>query len=229
MISTYKKEYDNFLSSNCFEENKLGVGSLGQVHEVVWNGRMVAIKIIYQDLMDVMSEKKEDFDFNLKQFDKECGLLRTLSGHKNIICFLGVERSSNNYPIGLYQEKATELETYLSREDIVSFNISHKLIRGLYDGLKHIHEKGYAHYNIRNANTFVGYDTHLKIGDFGSSVLHGGCDNETKKDIKDSRSCVVLVMEHTEYSSRQYFSKCIVLIDTGSNLDAIISALDVKT
>jgi serine/threonine protein kinase len=98
---------------------------------------------------------------------KEAGITEQVTGHENVVGLL--DREDDNSQIRL---------EYAAQGTLADFNVddankARTLIRGIINGLNHVHEQGVVHGDVGAANVFVGGTQAApvaKIADFGESM-----------------------------------------------------------
>ncbi|VAI91851.1 unnamed protein product [Triticum turgidum subsp. durum] len=195
------------ITNNFAPEQKLGSGTFGVVYKGVLKDRMIAVK-------------KLRFipDIDDKQFKNECELLRRLK-HQNIVQLVGfcneTEKVAAKYEgrIVVAEEihRALCLEfvpngnlgKFLSEQrHILNWNLCFKIIKGISEGLKYLHDVPINHLDLKPDNILLDDKMIPKIADFGISRLVG-----TKNTVKTLTPLGTIGYMPPEFIKRQIISK----------------------
>lgn len=167
-----------FLDSKYKLEKQIGEGGFGKI--------FLARSISDDNLVAVKINRKHDTE----EIESEIKLMTTFD-HPNVL-------SISDYSIKkgvLKQENSTEvlqtvsymvmefasygdLSSYLRGDSYFDEDIAAYLFQKMYYGLRHIHEKGYAHLDIKPDNILITNDLQVKIADFGLSQPITGEDGK---------------------------------------------------
>ncbi|OTB08955.1 hypothetical protein M426DRAFT_129707 [Hypoxylon sp. CI-4A] len=119
---------------------------------------------------------------------REVNVLETLRGCSHILQLVNSWEESNCLYIQTEYCEEGSLDVFLSNVGIKGrlddFRIW-KIMVEIGKGLKHIHEAGYIHLDLKPANIFISFDGTLKIGDFGLATplpLEKGPDLEGDRE-----------------------------------------------
>ncbi len=145
---------------------RLGRGGMGVVYEGVEpdSGRQAAIKVLSTDLSE-----EEDFR---NRFEAEIDVLRKLK-HPNIVRLFGFGEHEGHlfYAMELVDGPSLENELRHSRpfhwREVTEMGIQ------VCRGLRHAHDRGVIHRDIKPGNLLVAGDGTVKLSDFGIAQLFG--------------------------------------------------------
>ena len=140
----------------------LGTGAMGAVYlaEDVLAGRKVAVKILDKKLTS-------DSDYLLR-FQREARLLMTLK-HANIVAGYGFGEAQGIYFYAMEYYQGESLGTILEREKYLPWPRAVDLIAQTARGLRHAHERGIIHRDIKPQNIMLTPEGVVKILDLGLS------------------------------------------------------------
>ncbi|XP_050414228.1 serine/threonine-protein kinase Nek5 isoform X2 [Patella vulgata] len=144
----------------------LGAGTYGKVYlATAKNGEQSAIKQI--NVEDLRHDTAE-----MENFAREINNLSSLT-HKNILCYLDSWQDDERAYIYIKTEYCSkkDLWNYVNATGIPDEQQLRSWIYQIASALKHMHERGYIHRNVKPANVMVIEDLTLKLGDFGTSRL----------------------------------------------------------
>eukprot|EP01080_Neovahlkampfia_damariscottae_P000888 gene888-9799_t len=171
---TVQEGNDMELSENLITlKKKLGNGGFGNVYQGLLFNVDVAVKMIdlSSGLLDETIDKQE-----YKSTMKEVEILRKLD-HQNIVLYYGAYLSdSNSVCIVMEYVGNGTLRTIIkklkkSNEKIYKKELKKKLIIGIANGMKYIHDKNIIHQDLKPENILIGFDEKPKVADFGLSKL----------------------------------------------------------
>ncbi len=156
-------------------EGLLGKGGMGRVYrgEHTGIGRAVAIKVLHPDL----GKNKEAS----ARFQREAIASGRLD-HPNIVGVsdFGVLEDGCPYLVMEVLE-GEELGKRLEREKRIPWQEAIEIMRGVLAGLRHAHERGVVHRDIKPDNVFLAKkdgETIIKILDFGIAKLYAGSSDD---------------------------------------------------
>uniref|UniRef100_A0A453MUY4 non-specific serine/threonine protein kinase n=1 Tax=Aegilops tauschii subsp. strangulata TaxID=200361 RepID=A0A453MUY4_AEGTS len=133
--------------TDCFsDDQQIGSGGFAVVYKGIVGERMVAVKKLSQTL-----------DMHENKFHKEVECLMKAK-HKNIVRFLGY-CSDTQGRIANYEDSSGGLE----------WGERYQIIKGICEGLLHLHEKHILHLDLKPANILIDDRMVPKIADFGLS------------------------------------------------------------
>ena len=120
----------------------------------------------------IVKKSKAPFTSNKLRQKKlrEASILRALGKTDHVVCL--VDSWEANYHLYIQTEFCEEgcLDTFLARQGnsgrLDDFRIW-KILIELSLGVKHIHDSGFIHLDLKPANIFIDFEGVLKIGDFG--------------------------------------------------------------
>ncbi|KAK6176482.1 hypothetical protein SNE40_014762 [Patella caerulea] len=144
----------------------LGAGAYGKVYfATAKNGEQSAIKQI--NVEDLRYDTEE-----MENFAREINNLSSLT-HKNILCYLDSWQDDERAYIYIKTEYCSkkDLWNYVNATGIPDEKQLRSWICQIASALKHMHDRGYIHRNVKPANVMVVEDLTLKLGDFGTSRL----------------------------------------------------------
>ncbi|KAI0842714.1 hypothetical protein F5Y06DRAFT_133652 [Hypoxylon sp. FL0890] len=105
---------------------------------------------------------------------REVHVLQTLSGYDHILQLIDSWEDNNCLYIQTEYCEEGGLDTFLSfvgvKGRLDDFRIW-KIMLEICKGLKHIHDAGYIHLDLKPANIFINFEGTLKIGDFGLTTV----------------------------------------------------------
>ncbi|GJR05590.1 serine/threonine-protein kinase/endoribonuclease IRE1 [Tanacetum coccineum] len=148
------------LTSNLYETNKkiecLATGV------VIAEGKhnMSIIEGTYDKVKAVVKKVRIMDDSKGTELKKK---LRDARFHENLVAFLDCE-SDNEYNYYAYEEGGITLANHINRHPYVEMDESSmKIITGLVEGVKHLHDQGLVHTNLNPWNILVKGSTTVKI------------------------------------------------------------------
>eukprot|EP00760_Papus_ankaliazontas_P020765 PhM_4_TR18504/c1_g1_i1/m.56660 len=142
------------------EEAQLGSGSYGRIQRatVRSTGMTIAVKRVRRDNV---------------QAKTEVGILEELPPHKNLVEFHSVSFENSDAVIllewvegGCLREK---IEVLASCQHKMKEHLICDLTRQILLGVRHMHEHGIAHNDLKTTNVLITKDSTVKLADFGSS------------------------------------------------------------
>ncbi|XP_041089856.1 testis-specific serine/threonine-protein kinase 3-like [Polyodon spathula] len=157
---------DELLQSKGYEvENTIGEGTCSKVKRAYCSthGRHVAIKII--------DTRKGPKDFISRFLPRELQIAQKLD-HKNIIKVYEVCESEDG-KIGLVMELAErgDLFEHINKSGPLSESQAKDLFGQLAESVRHCHENGVTHRDLKCENTLLDKNFSLKLADFGFAKL----------------------------------------------------------
>jgi serine/threonine-protein kinase len=141
-------------------ERVIGQGGMGTVYQArdVALDRAVAVKVLSPSLAS-------DAEL-VTRFEREARVTAKLE-HPNIVPIYAVARHQGTPFIVMKLLEGESLERRLRRETSLDLGSAMRIVRPLCAGLRHIHERGCVHRDLKPGNVFVGPDGHVTILDFG--------------------------------------------------------------
>ncbi len=139
---------------------RIGHGGMAEVYEGhdVINKKMVAIKLIREDVMDN--------PINLMRFKNEASIAASLN-HENIVQVYnhgtvdGVPYIANEFIKGQTLKEVLDFRSFLPLEEAVD------IMMQLSAALNYAHQHGIVHRDVKPDNIYVMGDGTIKLGDFG--------------------------------------------------------------
>jgi serine/threonine-protein kinase len=141
-------------------EKLIGSGAMGAVYRGVYNktGRKVAIKVI----LPGMSQNQHTVD----RFKREVAILKQLT-HPNIVRLLYDDEKDGLIYYAMEYVQGESLDRTLGRRGRFSWEEVVTLGQQVCSALKHAHEKGVIHRDLKPGNLMVLPDDTVKLTDFG--------------------------------------------------------------
>jgi len=124
----------------------LGKGGMGEVYQGEGEGRIVAIKILPEELM-----RRADLR---KRFEREAQALASFN-HPNIVRFYELDESDGVYYMALEFIQGRELSDILKQQGRIPFNEIQPFIQDVASALDYVHEQGFVHRDIKPSNIMV--------------------------------------------------------------------------
>ncbi len=163
------KKLDLYRLQSC-----IGTGAMGVVYEATneSNDSRCALKML-----------RHRFIYNprvVSRFEQEVDLLRGLQ-HPNIVSMQGhfVAYKTRFMVLDLYD--GTDLRALLRDTGPLDEETAKAVLGQIADGLRHAHQNGVLHLDLKPANILIDQQGHIAITDFGLSKLieSDGCDSES--------------------------------------------------
>lgn len=147
-------------------KEKLGEGSFGEVYKAKWNGNLVAVKRLKEEV--AWGHPKV-----LEQFKRECTFLRELD-HPNIVKLLDAIFPQGNLPVLITELLFCDLFTYYNNSKTtpkVSLDETINIMLDVGEGLKflHVREDPIVHRDIKSRNILLDSKLRAKIADLGQA------------------------------------------------------------
>ena len=141
----------------------LGKGAFGKVNLCLHTltGRLVAIKSINKEKIKNERQKRK-----IKQ---ETSIMETLSKSKNIVKIFETYETKKHICIVMEYICAGDLLTYIKKRSKLTEPVAKFIFKQIILGLKHIHDNGIIHRDIKLDNILLDLDNNIKICDFGVS------------------------------------------------------------
>jgi serine/threonine-protein kinase len=140
--------------------DKIGKGSMGIVYKAKQSSvdRIVAIKI----LLDTLAQNKEF----IKRFDREAKIAAKLS-HNNIVNAIDAgEVGGHHFFVMEYVEGET-IKDMIERGKIFDEKVALKIVIAVAEALKHAHQRGLIHRDVKPENVILTKDGNVKLADLG--------------------------------------------------------------
>lgn len=180
MDSRSTAAYDDCLLDRLLIKGQLGFGANSRIYlaESIDADLTVAVKMV-NELCYSEAQRPEVYESNRDILLSELAIHKQLD-HPNILKLLdykddGVMRVGDKidpkrhfYMVLEYAEKGTI--AYYAREKPFSETLARYYFKQLIEGLYYLHEKGFAHRDVKLPNLLLSKDGQLKISDFGHTV-----------------------------------------------------------
>jgi serine/threonine-protein kinase len=140
--------------------DRIGKGSMGIVYKAKQTSvdRIVAIKI----LLDTLAQNKEF----IKRFDREAKIAAKLS-HNNIVNAIDAgEVGGHHFFVMEYVEGET-IKDMLERGKVFDEKMALKIVLAVAEALKHAHQRGLIHRDVKPENVILTKDGGVKLADLG--------------------------------------------------------------
>lgn len=190
--------------------SRLGAGSFGEVFKVrsKEDGCLYAIK---------KSRDRFRGDADRKYKLEEVNKHELVKGHRNCVKFVKAWEERKRLYI---QTELCEmsLKDFLEKNDSTIESVVWEFLVDLTLGLKHLHDNGLIHMDIKPANIFIGLDGLCKIGDFGLVLELSKCDT-TQALEGDPKYLAPELMQGHFTKSADIFSLGITLLELASDLE----------
>ena len=141
----------------------LGKGAFGKVNLCLHTltGRLVAIKSINKE--KIKNERQK------KKIKLETTIMETLSKSKNIVKIFETYETKKHICIVMEYICAGDLLTYIKKRSKLTEPVAKFIFKQIILGIKHIHDNGIIHRDIKLDNILLDLDNNIKICDFGVS------------------------------------------------------------
>lgn len=128
-----------------------------------YHGESYAAKVIHGDLLPV---NRDNVDLIARSFRQDCQLLRNVK-HENIVHFVGLCFLSLNsrLPVLVFEKLYSSLEELVELVPDISLPVSVYVLKGICQGLKHLHDQGVAHCGLTARNVLLTAFLRPKIAD----------------------------------------------------------------
>src|SRR4051794_31780082 len=139
---------------------RIGKGSMGLVYKAKQASvnRVVAVKV----LLDALAQNKEF----IKRFRREAEIAAKLA-HNNIVGVIDAgEVAGHHYFVMEYVEGET-IKDMLERGKIFDEKIALKIVLAVAEALKHAHQRGLIHRDVKPENVILTKDGNVKLADLG--------------------------------------------------------------
>ena len=145
-------------------QSEIGSGGMAVVYKAMDHrlNRQVAVKIMRQEMA-------ADEEFR-RRFLAEAHAVAMLS-HHNIVAIYDVSRSNNLEYIVMELVDGITLKQYMERRGALGWRETLHFARQIARGLKHAHERGIVHRDIKPNNIMLLRDGTIKVADFGIAAL----------------------------------------------------------
>ena len=141
----------------------LGKGAFGKVNLCLHTltGRLVAIKSINKEKIKTERQRQK-----IKQ---ETAIMEALSKSKNIVKIFETYETKKHICIVMEYICAGDLLTYIKKRSKLTEPVAKFIFKQIILGIKHIHDNGIIHRDIKLDNILLDLDNNIKICDFGVS------------------------------------------------------------
>lgn len=195
-------------------KEKLGEGSFGEVYKAKWNGNLVAVKRLKEEV--AWGHPKA-----LEQFKGECTFLRELD-HPNIVKLLDAIFPQGNLPVLITELLFCDLFTYYTNSKTtpkVSLDETINIMLDVGEGLKflHVREDPIVHRDIKSHNILLDSKLRAKIADLGQAKEFPGLGTGRSAVATPVPGCTTYMAPET-FPSSSYHSNC-RLVDYGAEID----------
>ncbi|XP_073247854.1 uncharacterized protein [Porites lutea] len=195
-------------------KEKLGEGSFGEVYKAKWNGNLVAVKRLKEEV--AWGHPKA-----LEQFKRECTFLRELD-HPNIVKLLDAIFPQGNLPVLITELLFCDLFTYYNDSKTtpkVSLDETIKIMLDVGEGLKflHVREDPIVHRDIKSHNILLDSKLRAKIADLGQAKEFPGLGAGRCAAATPVPGGTTYMAPET-FPSSSYHSNC-RLVDYGAKMD----------
>lgn len=148
----------------------IGVGGMAMVYKAydIEEDKIVAIKILKDEYLG-----NKEF---LKSFKNESKAIAVLS-HPNIVKVYDVSFGTKIQYIVMEYIDGITLKEYITKQDKIKMNEAVYFVQQILCALKHAHDKGVIHRDIKPQNIMLLKDGNIKVTDFGIARF---CTNETQ-------------------------------------------------
>ena len=160
-VSRTNKAYHLLEAQGIIVGKTLGSGSYATVKSAYDINRKhkVAVKII---------NKKKAFDEYLSKFlPREIEAMRSIGNHANIVAFYQIIETTSRYFFMMELADGGDLLEAIKSKKMIEEGQAGIWFNHLYDGLCHLHNKGFVHRDIKCENLLLDKENNLKITDFG--------------------------------------------------------------
>ncbi|KAK1835978.1 mitosis inhibitor protein kinase [Podospora conica] len=180
------REIEESLAARFDESEPISKGEFGTVYKVVKSSVPTSLMWAFtatpsrrsptSSTTEVYAVKKQDFPIGRKAREaklREVEVLKALSHSDKVIHFFDSWVQNNNLYIQTEFCSEGSLDRFLAvvgnAGKLDDFRIWKIFLESL-EGLRAIHDAGFAHFDLKPANIFITHDGYLKIGDFGMAT-----------------------------------------------------------
>ncbi len=151
-------------------DSKIGSGGMADVYCAYDSAedRVVAVKVLKQEYCD-------DPQY-LRRFTREAQAMLALS-HENIVSLYDVGNDDDLHYIVIEYVNGCTLRDYIKRNGALKPHVAVRIICAVLEGLKHAHENGLIHRDVKPQNVMISTDKKVKLMDFGIAKF---ADNSTR-------------------------------------------------
>ena len=146
-------------------KNEIGSGSFGKVYKELWNGELVAVKILRDGLFDA-----NDTHGHVQKFLDECKILQRLS-HKNVVQLKEFIITHTSPPVLITELLDCDLVKYIGRlyPCKIPFPETVSIALDVAEGLAYLHQQNppIIHRDLATKNVLLTSNKQAKIADLG--------------------------------------------------------------
>ena len=144
----------------------IGKGGMALVYraEDKRTGHQVAVKILRPEFI-------EDQEF-LERFDREAQTASKMS-HHNIVNLLDIGQEGDLRYLVMEYVNGHTLKDVILQKGALPSNVAAQIAIRILSALRHAHENGIIHRDIKSQNILVNHDGHIKVSDFGIARVAG--------------------------------------------------------
>eukprot|EP00794_Sanderia_malayensis_P017079 gene17079-18800_t len=195
----YNAELHVSYFEQCFKVlSRLGCGSFGEVFKVQSkeDGKLYAVK---------KSRVRFRGDYDRKQKLEEVHKHEKIQDARNCVKF--------------YRAWEESLKDYAEKVQAIDECEVWNMLVDLTLGLKHLHDYGFAHMDIKPANLFLGRDGYYKIGDFGLALEVGKPQEVSEAQEGDPKYMAPELMQGNFTKAADVFSLGITMLELACNME----------
>jgi serine/threonine-protein kinase len=139
---------------------KLGKGSMGVVYKAkqLSVDRVVAVKI----LLDTLAQNKEF----IKRFEREAKIAAKLS-HNNVVNAIDAGEVDGHYYFVMEYVEGPTIKDHLDKNKTFEEKEAVRIVLAIAEALKHAHERGLIHRDVKPENVILTRDGGVKLADLG--------------------------------------------------------------
>ncbi len=144
--------------------SKLGKGSMGIVYKAKQTSvdRIVAVKVLLESLA-----KNKDF---IKRFEREAKIAAKLS-HNNIVNAIDAGNTDGHFFFVMEYVEGATIKDELDKSKIFDEKVALRVIVSVAEALKHAHQRGLIHRDVKPENVILCKDGNVKLADLGLARL----------------------------------------------------------
>lgn len=139
--------------------DKIGDGEMIVIHKGEYNRQEVAIK--------KLTKKGLQSEATVKEFTNEVKIICALN-HENIIsCIAAILEKPNYILVTQMMKRGTLFDVLYKNRIRLTWALIRKITLQLAEGMRHIHDQGFIHRDLKSLNIFIDNAYNIKVGDFG--------------------------------------------------------------